>query len=169
MGKRNFDDYVPVSQRIVQAREKYGDKLYIDTDVSTFPEQGAMLIKAEVGLWVENGAPKRLATGHAFTNDLTEEKIVEKTESVAIGRALANAGFWADATLNVEVPSVQEKSVVRQVEPLPSSECPCEVDCGDDCECEEPDVSTTVTKGFSKPEAPKNTKSFSDFIKNKKS
>jgi len=95
MGK--LDNYVKVNERVVEARKEHGNKLTIKTSVNLVSdEEGnkAALFTAEVSL---DGT--LIATGHSLSEDLSEPKTLEKAESVAVGRALAFAGYAADSSI----------------------------------------------------------------------
>jgi len=91
------DTYVPVNVRVMEARKEHGTKLTIKTGVSLFPESNAALVSAEVSV---DG--KTLSTGHSLVSELNEPKSLEKAESVAVGRALAFAGYSADSAIASE-------------------------------------------------------------------
>lgn len=92
-----LDHYVSVKERVVQARTEHGTNLTIKTTVSLVDGADgakAALVTAEVSL---NGT--LLATGHSLSEVLDEPKTLEKAESVAVGRALAFAGYSADNSI----------------------------------------------------------------------
>lgn len=101
------ETYVPVHVRVMDARREHKDKLTIKTSITMYPEQSSALVCAEVLL---NG--NLLATGHAIATDLDEEKGLEKAESVAVGRALAFAGYSADSS----IASTEEMEGIQQPE-----------------------------------------------------
>lgn len=92
MGK--LDNYVPVHVRVMQARTEHGNALSIRTQVQMYPEKNTALVGAIVSI-----GQNVLASGHAIAEDLSEPKSLEKAESVAVGRALAFAGYSADASI----------------------------------------------------------------------
>jgi hypothetical protein len=91
---KNLENYVPVNVRVVEARQKYGEELSILTEVKLYPEQGAAVVIAAIVV-----GTRKLANGHSMTTSLNDKKALEKAESIAVGRALAFAGFSADAAL----------------------------------------------------------------------
>lgn len=96
MGK--LDNYVPVNVRVMEARQKNGDNLTLSTETTALTgTTGAVegfLVKASVTV-----GGTLVATGHALASDLSEEKSLEKAETVAVGRALAFAGYSADSAI----------------------------------------------------------------------
>lgn len=94
------DTYVPVNVRVMTAREEHKTNLSITTELNLIPQTDegtqvhSAIVKATVALNKEV-----LSTGHAFCLDITEEKALEKAETVAVGRALALAGYEADSAI----------------------------------------------------------------------
>jgi len=86
-------DYAKVSSRIKAFHEEY-DSGSINTDYQF--KQGWAICKASITLDIET--PKRFFTGHSM-GKVNEDKAFEKLESVAVGRALANAGFLASGEI----------------------------------------------------------------------
>ena len=97
MARFNLDNYVTVDDRI---RRYYDDNPTGAITTSADWRDKTVIVLARV--WVPrpddgHGAfrdnPGVWATGMAYTNDITKDKALEKCETTAIGRALANAGF----------------------------------------------------------------------------
>ena len=91
-------EYAPVHERIKAFHDKY--KQGSITTSYEFKE-GYVIFKATVTPLVdknEEWTQERYFTGHAF-GKVGTEKAFEKIESVAIGRALAIAGFGADGSI----------------------------------------------------------------------
>lgn len=82
--------YAKVSSRIKALHSEYDDAR-ISTDYEF--KQGWAICKATITLEV-NDNPERYFTGHSM-GEIDGDKAFEKLESVAVGRALANAGFLA--------------------------------------------------------------------------
>lgn len=85
------ENYFGPKQRITALKADYPkEKSAILTDVETLVVGDALciLIKASIIL-----GDVCIATGHAFTDCPEDKKAVEKAETIAIGRALVNAGY----------------------------------------------------------------------------
>lgn len=85
------DNYFGPKERITKLKADYPkDQSAILTESTAFivGEALCILIKATIQI---NG--KTVAQGQAFTDCPEDDKAVEKTETVAIGRALVNAGY----------------------------------------------------------------------------
>lgn len=82
-------EYAPVSERVAQLHK---DNEFCS--IVTEPEfkEGLCIFKATITTGL--GEEKRTFTGHAF-GKIGAEKAFEKLESVAVGRALAMAGYLA--------------------------------------------------------------------------
>ena len=93
----NMKDYVPVSVRLEAFREEYPEGVLVSTRTNEGENGELVCFKAEVFRTVEEAVQLKplglaAAVGHAEAlND--DEKIVEKCETVAFGRALANLGY----------------------------------------------------------------------------
>lgn len=83
--------YVPVADRIKLFKEEHGIKGSIETETNIDFKEGAAIVKATIKV---DG--KILAQGQSFAFGLDDEKSFEKAETVAVGRALAFAGYEAD-------------------------------------------------------------------------
>jgi hypothetical protein len=94
--------YAPVSERVAQFHRDHRDG---NIETSYEFKEGYVVFKAnvsfdsrlETNLPTETQIPyfyKRIFTGHAF-GKIGQEKAFEKLESVAVGRALAFAGYLA--------------------------------------------------------------------------
>lgn len=101
---RNKDDYVGVHERVALARAKYQDKLTIRTHYQVLPtvedqdgDVRTVIVTATVSVTNNDGTVTTLATGTANCETLDAgDNNLEKTETKAVGRALAFAGFAAD-------------------------------------------------------------------------
>ncbi len=84
------DNYLGPKARIVLFKKEHGVNGSIETETNQLVvgETLCVMIKATVKV---NG--QVVATGHAFTSSPEEDKEVEKTETVAVGRALVHAGY----------------------------------------------------------------------------
>jgi len=87
-------DYAKVSSRIKALHEQYDDAR-IATDYEF--QECCAICKATITPEV-NDNPDRCFTGHSM-GKTNGEKAFEKLESVAVGRALANAGFLASGEI----------------------------------------------------------------------
>lgn len=107
MARPDLDNYVPVNQRVMQFRDKHpegalvtlrepdlllngGDTVFVRFKALAFRNQ------AEIELYGKTGIAT--ATGHSEL-ELGNDKVTEKCESIAIGRALATLGFSADKSM----------------------------------------------------------------------
>ena len=85
--------YAPVGERIKALHEEYKNaKIVTSYDF----KEGWAIFKAKLVMDVEK--PDRYFTGHSM-GKVASEKALEKLETVAIGRALAIAGFAPDGTI----------------------------------------------------------------------
>jgi hypothetical protein len=92
------DNYLGPKQRVTMLKKEYpADTSAVLTEATHIPmgEALCILIKASISM---KGTV--VATGHAFTDCPEDDKAVEKAETIAIGRALVNAGY--PETLDVE-------------------------------------------------------------------
>lgn len=99
------EGYIEVSERVAQFRSN-NPKGTIETEVETvlhdLGEDGKILLNT-VKATIRDGEGKILGTGHS-QGEAGDEKNLEKTETVAVGRALVNAGYKAvDETSEEEV------------------------------------------------------------------
>lgn len=93
-------DYAPVSERIKKLHSTYDD-VSIETGYEF--QEGWAICKAKVT--ISNTKKNGAYTGHSMDKITGEEdKAFEKLETVAVGRALANAGFLASG----EIASAEE-------------------------------------------------------------
>jgi hypothetical protein len=78
--------YTNVSTRVEVLRRHFG----LDVGVSTYVQEfcNGVLVRAIV-----TKDEREIGSGHAFTTELNAEKCLEKTETTAIGRALAACGL----------------------------------------------------------------------------
>jgi hypothetical protein len=77
-------EYKLVSERLVKFHEEFGDNHVIQTNV--LPATDSVIVKAQV---VDRNSGDVVATGHAQNFYHGKSKELEKTETTAIGRALA--------------------------------------------------------------------------------
>lgn len=82
--------YAPVSERLAQFHK---DNANTDIRTSYDFKEGFCIFKAELTIYQNDGVTKTY-TGHSF-GKVDKEKALEKLESVAVGRALAMAGYLA--------------------------------------------------------------------------
>lgn len=87
-----LDTYIPVPVRIAKFKADHGHKGTIETEITINYDKAVALSRAV--LKIED---KIVATGHSLADLEEGEKALEKGESVAIGRALVNAGYEADS------------------------------------------------------------------------
>jgi len=88
-----LDDYVPVNERVIEAHQTFKE-LIITTEVLESDER--ILVKAVV--YRSPDVP--LATAHAEGKRAgNQDKLLEKIESVAVGRCLAFGGFSASKSI----------------------------------------------------------------------
>lgn len=114
-----LDDYVPVNERVIEAHQTFKD-LIITTEVLESDER--ILVKAVA----YRGPDTPLATAHAEgKRQGNQDKLLEKIESVAVGRCLAFGGFSASKAIasREEMEEFQAKSNGGPVEPsFPTAE-----------------------------------------------
>lgn len=115
--KDSLEDYVPVHERVKLFRKEWPEGVIVTerTDVS----EDVVAFKAKVYRTlgeVEVLAPVGLAasTGHSEV-EVSDEKAVEKGETVAIGRALANLGY----EIEKGIASAEEMEDVEEEEESP--------------------------------------------------
>ena len=88
-----LDDYVPVNERVIEAHQTFKD-LIITTEVLDSGDR--ILVKAVA----YRGPDTPLATAHAEgKRQGNQDKLLEKIESVAVGRCLAFGGFSASKAI----------------------------------------------------------------------
>lgn len=85
-----LENYVPVSARLAKAQGEHKG-LVIKSDVQINWDKEGALVKVTIEV---DG--KEVSTAHALAPDLGEDKALEKAETSAIGRALANMGYPAE-------------------------------------------------------------------------
>lgn len=108
-----LDDYVPVNERVIEAHQTFKD-LIITTEVLESDER--ILVKAVA----YRGPDTPLATAHAEgRRQGNQDKLLEKIESVAVGRCLAFGGFSASKAIasREEMEEFHSKSNAGPVEP----------------------------------------------------
>lgn len=107
------DNYLGPKQRIQMLKSDYpktASAITTDANMVTVGDTLVVMIKASIA--VED---KVIATGHAFTGCPEDDKAVEKAETIAIGRALVNAGYpellEEDEADTEEKPTTKTKTV----------------------------------------------------------
>lgn len=106
---RDLENYVSVNERVMDFRSKYAEgaihtqretdlRIEVDGEVTIFVRFKALAFrnKDEIELYAKAGVAT--AAGHAEL-ELGRDKVTEKCESIAVGRALALLGFAADKSL----------------------------------------------------------------------
>jgi hypothetical protein len=86
-----IDNYIPVAQRLAEAQTTLKG-LIVEPEVSINWEKETALVKVVMRL---DG--KAIATAHAIAGDLSDDKALEKAETIAVGRALAFMGYPAES------------------------------------------------------------------------
>lgn len=106
-----LDDYVPVNERVIEAHQTFKD-LVITTEVLEAGEY--VRVKA-----VAYRSPETpLATAHAEAKRQgNQDKLLEKIESVAVGRCLAFGGFSASKAIASREEMEEFQSNAGPVEP----------------------------------------------------
>lgn len=98
MGFNNNDfdaeSYVKVNVRLQEFWAKYPQGR-LETEVGY--NDGVLIVMARLYRTAEEKSP--FATGHSFLQGLDGEKVGEYTETVAVGRALALAGFKVEKSI----------------------------------------------------------------------
>lgn len=88
-----LDDYVPVNERVQEFHQKYPEGI-VTTEVFDVDDK---VLRVKAVVYRTQNVP--LATGHAEDVRGKGDKILEKLESTAVGRALALGGFLASKKL----------------------------------------------------------------------
>lgn len=92
-----LDDYVPVNERVKAFYEAYPDGAIV-TDLIDVGE--SVRVRATAYRYLKSDSHQVLSSGHSEEmRGGKSDKILEKQESVAVGRALALGGFLASASL----------------------------------------------------------------------
>ena len=92
-----LEDYVPVNERVKAFYEAYPDGA-IMTDLIDVGE--SVRVRAVAYRYLKSDSHQVLSSGHSEElRGAKTDKILEKQESVAVGRALALGGFLASASL----------------------------------------------------------------------
>ncbi len=85
------DNYLGPKQRITMLKNDYPkEKSAILTESCAWVVGEALCLLIKASIQIDG---KTIAQGHAFTDCPEEAKAVEKAETIAIGRALVNAGY----------------------------------------------------------------------------
>lgn len=96
--------YTNVSTRVEVFRKHFGFEYGIET-APLFPHGGGIFMQA----WIKKGG-EIVGSGHAFSQNITKEKGIEKLETTAIGRALASLGLsGGEYASDVEMETWQER------------------------------------------------------------
>jgi len=95
-----WKNYAQVAERIKEIHKDYKN-VSITTDFDTIGDKWFAKFRATVK--IKDGEMEKVFTAHAF-GMYTALKSYEKTETIAVGRALAYAGYLADG----EVASYEE-------------------------------------------------------------
>jgi len=99
-GKR----YTQVATRIEVFRKHFGMSIGLDTEI-VFPKRGVISVAK-----LKDLDDRIIGSGHAFAADLSEEKSLEKLETVAVGRALASIGLaGGEYASDLEIESWKER------------------------------------------------------------
>lgn len=93
-------EYAKVKDRLSEFHKAHKAKNTIHTEVN-FKDGWALFLAKIIP---DAGNPNRYYTGHAVGKITSDEKAFEKLETIAVGRALAFAGFLADG----EIASLEE-------------------------------------------------------------
>lgn len=89
----NSEAYVKVNVRLMQFWAKHPEGR-IETDAEIVGS--GLIVKAKL---FKDSTDRPISTGHAFLEDMSGDKVGEYTETVAIGRALAIAGFSVEKSI----------------------------------------------------------------------
>jgi len=87
-------DYIPVNERVRVMREDYPNASLITK--CTIGDEGTVLFRATLKIPI--GDTELVCTGHSY-GKAGAVKAFEKLETVAVGRALAHAGYIADGDI----------------------------------------------------------------------
>lgn len=97
MARFNVEDYAKVPERLKVFHERYVNGTVVTE--SLFVDESFIRFKATVTT-DRSEATSKVATGHSeMHRDHSKEKALEKAETVAVGRALANLGILADKSI----------------------------------------------------------------------
>ena len=104
--------YTQVVTRIEIFREFFGEEYGIETDVKL--GQNGVLVSAKI---IKDGYT--YGSGHAFCANFVKEKAVEKTETTAIGRALASFGLaGGEYCSQDEIDSYEDRYNKEEIKPV---------------------------------------------------
>lgn len=115
---KGLDDYVPVNERVKAFYEAYPEGAIMTDLIDT---DDAVRVRAVAYRFLRSDGHQVLASGHSEEmRGAKSDKILEKQESVAVGRALALGGFLASASLasREEMESFTNSKVEREHAPL---------------------------------------------------
>lgn len=87
--------YVRVNDRLNEFWDKHPGGAIVTTH--SFSANGILVMKAEIYKNASDTHPS--GTGHGFSTDIDGDKVGEFTETVAVGRALANMGFKIEKSI----------------------------------------------------------------------
>ena len=111
------DNYLGPKQRITMLKNDYPkEKSAILTESCAWVVGEALCLLIKASIQIDG---KTIAQGHAFTDCPEEPKAVEKAETIAIGRALVNAGY--PETDDGEGEEVEEKKEEKEEKPKRSA------------------------------------------------
>lgn len=109
--------YSKVVHRIEAFRRTVGYDYGIETQISVL--NGGYTVKAEI----KDASGRLIASGCSYADKLAKEKALEKLETTAIGRALANLGLGGDEYASLdEVDSFEERYTPKTTCPFTTSE-----------------------------------------------
>lgn len=93
--------YAEVNERIIAFRKNYPEG-FIVTEILSL-ENGVCVMRAEVGLYDENGNRRVLGTGHAYEREdssyINKTSYIENCGTSAVGRALGICGYGIDTSV----------------------------------------------------------------------
>lgn len=109
-----LDDYVPVNERVQEFHQKYPEGI-VTTEVFDVDDK---VLRVKAVVYRTQNVP--LATGHAEDVRGKGDKILEKLESTAVGRALALGGFLASKKLGEKAAPIASREEMEAFQSEPS-------------------------------------------------
>jgi hypothetical protein len=112
-----LDDYVPVNERVQEFHRTHPEGI-VTTEVLEADDQ---VVRVKATVFRTPNVP--LATGHAEERrGKRDDKVLEKCESTAVGRALALGGFLASKSIasREEMESFHSNAGAAEVQPSPT-------------------------------------------------
>lgn len=103
-----LDDYVPVNERVQEFHQKYPEGI-VTTEVFDVDDK---VLRVKAVVYRTQNVP--LATGHAEDVRGKGDKILEKLESTAVGRALALGGFLASKKLGEKAAPIASREEMEE-------------------------------------------------------